>query len=484
MAMRDSRSDALAAEFDDELRSVARVRSVARGRLVLAIVGGIAIGAMLGSAIYAHLPGASAVIPALGTLVRTAVGIAVVMLVTLVPRQRLTIETATTVRVERRVTRLIAAVPFTMLLVLPELRYASSTIMAAVGMPLEGVGVGPFLIALAVHVVACALLPLRMREAFVPIVPFAVITVAGILLVDPPAVRIANALIASAVFVGATVPGALICMLREVRFRRATLAAALRDRYIELREDLDVARRIHDRLLPAPLPEGELDDGPIAVRYAYEPMREIGGDLLFLHRARSGAVHVIVLDVTGHGIAAALLVNRMHGELLRICGTDDDPSPARVLSSLNEYLLLTVARDAPRDSMYATAAAVRIDPEQPILRYASAAHPDLMVKDRTGSVRRLASTTCVVGAVPAECFDAPPESASFAAGDELLLYTDGLTETRSPTGVMWDIEGVAALLKGGEALTPDALLERLRRHRSASPQDDCLIVSVTRRGPL
>jgi serine phosphatase RsbU (regulator of sigma subunit) len=480
MDSRRLRSDALAADFDDELRTAARIRSVERARLVLAIVAAISIGAMLGSAIFAQIPGTSANIGLLGTLLRTALGLAVVTLVTLIPRRSLGPHLPPSIRIEHRVTWLIAVIPFTTLLLLPEFRHASSTIMAALGMPLEGVGVGPFLIALAVHVVACSLLPLRIREVFVPILPFAIVTVLAILLVDPPAVRAGNALTASAILVGAAVPGALICVLREIRFRQATLAAALRERYIELREDLDVARRIHDRLLPAQLPEGQLDDGPIAVRYAYEPMREIGGDLLFLHRAQNGAVHVIVLDVTGHGIAAALLVNRIHGELLRICGTDDDPSPERVLSSLNEYLLLTVARDAPRDCMFATAAVVRVDPDQPTLRYASAAHPDLMVVDRTGSVRRLASTACVVGALPVDCFDAAPESASFAPGDRLLVYTDGLTETRSPTGVMWDIEGVASLLRQGESWTPDSLLASLRMHRGASPQDDCLIVSVTR----
>ncbi|MBL9121619.1 MAG: serine/threonine-protein phosphatase [Phycisphaerae bacterium] len=469
------RSDSLAADFDLELRRLALIRSVQRGRLALAIIGCIGTGAMLTAAVFSHATPHPPGLKLPSTFVRLLIGLGCIALITFIPRWRMASGRAPTQasgwRIERHIVRLIALFPFVSLLLLPEFRLTSSALMSAIGFPLEGVGVAPFLLALAAHLVACLLLPLRVGEAVIPILPFSLVTVVAILIVDPVDVRVNNALLAFSILLGTAVPGALVCLFRELRFRRASLANAVRDRYLELREDLDVARRIHDRLLPEPI-----DDALFTVRFAYEPMREIGGDLLVLHRSRNGAVHIVVLDVTGHGIAAALLVNRLHGELLRITGSDDDPAPERVLTLLNDYLLLTTSRD----SMYATAAIVRLDPNSGSLRYASAAHPDLLVRSPDGRVHRLPSTACVLGALPGDCFEAAAETAPFGSDDRLLLYTDGLTETRSPSGAMWDIEGVAQRLGEPECQTPESFLAALRAHRDTSPQDDCIIVMAQR----
>lgn len=75
----------------------------------------------------------------------------------------------------------------------------------------------------------------------------------------------------------------------------------MRGRYVEMHRELVDARRIHESLFPAPTCEGN-----ISVRYAYEPMRQIGGDYLFckhtLAPAGNQRLNMVMLDVTGHGI--------------------------------------------------------------------------------------------------------------------------------------------------------------------------------------
>src|SRR6185295_15808135 len=98
--------------------------------------------------------------------------------------------------------------------------------------------------------------------------------------------------------------------------------------------------------------------------YVYEPMRQIGGDLLFVfppsHQHQDdgvGALSLVVLDVTGHGIAAALTVNRIVGELERLFIDDPDAPPGKALAVLNRYVFSTLSKH----DHYVTAICLRVD---------------------------------------------------------------------------------------------------------------------------
>jgi hypothetical protein len=466
---------ALAVEFDSELRDAERAHSLQQAKRCLVATAAFVGGSFLLAIVVSWQNDPDGTLTLLGTIVRFS--IATALLATLLGLayrrlQRLATPAegeASNARIEPRLAAALALIPFVCIPYTPELRLSAAALGELVGMPLTGIGLAPFFLTLVTHIIACSLLPFRWREALIPIVPFTTLSIIGILLVDPPAYKVGSATLVAAVAAGITLPGMAICLLRTIRFRRHSLENALRHRYIEIREDLDVARRIHDRLLPA-----ALHTGSIEVDFAYEPMRDIGGDLLFLHRSSSGAVHLALVDVTGHGIAAALLVNRIHGELQRIMGSADDPPPETTLDLLNDYLVLTSAGD----SIYATALVVRVAPDSESMRYASAAHPDLLVRSADGSIRRHSSTACMLGALPRDCFDASAEDARFAVGESLLLYTDGLTESRSAAGAMLEIDGVAAVLARTD--DPAEHLATLRRHRASQAQDDCMIVRVKR----
>ena len=102
------------------------------------------------------------------------------------------------------------------------------------------------------------------------------------------------------------------------------------------------------------MPAAARDDGPVRLNYVYEPMRQIGGDLLFVHpppdamRDGSGTFSAVILDVTGHGIAAALTVNRLVGELERLFSENAAASPGDVLRGLNRYVTVTLRASCTR----------------------------------------------------------------------------------------------------------------------------------------
>lgn len=283
--------------------------------------------------------------------------------------------------------------------------------------------------------------------------------------------------LASALFV---LPGVFISWYRASSRLRESQFYFLQRRYGEVRRELTDARRIHEAMFPAPSTTGE-----VRFTYRYQPMRQIGGDYLHVITcpAESGkepAVSVVVLDVTGHGIPAALTVNRLYGELARLYAEDPAIEPGHVLALLNRYVRLTMATHA----VYVTGLAVKVDPERNEMLYANAGHPPAFHIRADGSIDQLDSTTFLLGAVDDETFDSVMHTVRFAPGDRFIAYTDGATEARSSQGKMLGIAGMQGILSSSglqaEGGWPAALLSAVDRHRGGPPDDDTLVIEIYR----
>jgi sigma-B regulation protein RsbU (phosphoserine phosphatase) len=257
-------------------------------------------------------------------------------------------------------------------------------------------------------------------------------------------------------------------------------AAALRGRYAEMRRELVDARRIHEALFPLPV-----EEGPVRFRYVYEPMRQLGGDYLFARfvpspHGEQPAFNLLVFDVTGHGIAAALTVNRLHGELERLFAEEPYSGPGEILGALNRYVHLTLAGH----SVYVTALCCRIDPNRDVLEYASGGHPPAFVCTVDGRLEQLDSTALVLGAAAAGDFETEVHRQRFGPGDTLVAFTDGAMEARNGLGRHLGVVGLQRLLaslrvpKERECIR--AILEAVSRHRAGAPEDDVLVVEVHR----
>ena len=278
------------------------------------------------------------------------------------------------------------------------------------------------------------------------------------------------------------VPGMLVATLRHSQRTQKFKMRFFQTKYGDLRRELVDAKRIHESLFPEPI-----NQGPVVLTYSYEPARAIGGDFLFVHRTpaepgnpHGGSLTVAVIDVTGHGIPAALTVNRLHGELTRIFAEEPDASPGEVLRLLNRYVHLTLANH----SIYATGLCVRINPDGQTLDYASAGHPPAFVRGVNNTIEDLDSTAIVLGAAPADAFESGQRSVQFGPGDAFLAYTDGATEARNASGRMFRIEGLrGALVNSGSVASggwPAELRRQVEAFRSGAPEDDLLIVEARR----
>jgi hypothetical protein len=332
--------------------------------------------------------------------------------------------------------------------------------------------------ALMTHVIACACLPWTVVQAVRPVLAIAAVQLAADLLFRKAGIdaKIGFALVA--LLMG--VPGVVLCWLRYSRRVELFKISFFQQRYGEMRRELTDARKIHESLFPPPV-----SDGPVQFDYRYRPMRQIGGDYLYalFSRPEQGEgkrLNLVVMDVTGHGIPAALTVNRLHGELNRLFAEDPYIAPGEVLRLLNRYVYLTLADH----SVFCTALCVRIDPVAGKLEYASGGHPPAFLRAVDGTLHELSSTSFILGACPDNEFHPAQAETRFGPGDALIAYTDGAIEARDHVGAQFGIAGIRRILcspRPSKAGWAEALIQAVDAHRYGQVLDDTLVIEVYRR---
>ena len=206
----------------------------------------------------------------------------------------------------------------------------------------------------------------------------------------------------------------------------------LQSRLEEFGGELERARQIHDSMFPQPI------TGEVELEYTYDPLLGIGGDFLHVHtHEKTGQVILTILDVSGHGLAAALTVNRLFGELERICAENPDHvTPTLLMSGLNRYVHLVMSDY----SLYATAACVLLDPTNKTLNWSVAGHPPPLLRRQNATVEDLECTSVILGALKPELFDPDEQTTTFQFGDVVMLYTDGAFESRNAEGEFFGIK--------------------------------------------
>lgn len=337
------------------------------------------------------------------------------------------------------------------------------------------------------HFFACLFLPLTPRESIRPLVPLlalnAILTIAYVTFVlafrggSWGVALLGITMIAFSPVIG--MPGYFVIWWRDSRFREGFTNRVMRGRYNEMRRELVDARRIHESLFPR-----SVVDGPLHFRYAYEPMRQIGGDYLFsklahLEDGKHGLLNLVVLDVTGHGIPAALTVNRLHGELERIFAEHPAIGPHDLLHMLNRYVHLTLSSHW----VYVTALCIKVDSRAGTMEYASAGHPPAFLYTVDARLEELESTAMILGACGPDEFDAHARTLPFGPGDRIIAYTDGAFECRDRSGQQLRISGIRRLLARGPGDSkswPEAIIRAVADFRHGPPPDDTLVIEVAR----
>jgi GAF domain-containing protein len=271
--------------------------------------------------------------------------------------------------------------------------------------------------------------------------------------------------------VGDERPGACddAMLARMVAFGRAAAGAIANA--LDFQRERRVALALTRGFIPGPLPELDGFDAGLV----YEPSGHAagGGDLFGIWRLPSGAVAVLVGDVSGKGIEVAAI-----SAMVRFfveARTWDAANPADVMTQTNALL----RRRLPGTTFVPAVMAVI---EEATIRWCNAGHTPPVLLAGDGSVRELRGTGLPLGVDEQAAYTG--DQAPFGPDDVLFAATDGLTEARREGHQFGDERLRALLAEHGRALAPDALVHLLHREAEAwapALDDDVVILALRRR---
>jgi sigma-B regulation protein RsbU (phosphoserine phosphatase) len=240
-------------------------------------------------------------------------------------------------------------------------------------------------------------------------------------------------------------------------------------RLLTIESELETARQIQISILPERVPALPR----LRVAAAYHPMSAVAGDFYQFIELDDEHLGVLVADVSGHGVPAALIAVMMKTAVQSVMPCVH--SPGDVLQGLNRML----SGQAP--DQFVTAAYLFIDTQSYKARYSAAGHPPLLLS-RAGTLHRIESNGLVFGVMPQP--DYPVREISICPGDRLLLYTDGVIEPENSKGKPFGDSKLEQVVLGAKMCPPskltDRLLTEIRAWQPASmaQQDDITIIVI------
>lgn len=244
-----------------------------------------------------------------------------------------------------------------------------------------------------------------------------------------------------------------------------------------LEKELEIARKIQDSLLPKTFPDMEKYDAAAF----YKPAKEIGGDYYDVIQLGGGRFGIVVADVSGKGIPAALIMTMLSG-ILNIEARANTDS-VRVMTKLNNTLLTKVT-----GSMFATVFYAVLDVKNNSVEMVSAGHHEVLVYSAAlRTVGYYCPKGAAIGILQGEAFGKKLEKKLFSIepGDKLLFFTDGISDARAGSGERFGMERVRQLFQAnGEKACADVtanLLAGIEKFTGGQEQsDDIAVLSIGR----
>ncbi len=236
--------------------------------------------------------------------------------------------------------------------------------------------------------------------------------------------------------------------------------------------ELEIAAEIQESMLPTDLPQM----GGLAMAVSSTPASEVGGDFFDLVTVDDHHLTVVIGDVSGKGIPAAMLTT-VARTMLRVEAVRGDP-PHKIIQQANNVLY----RDLSRADSFVTVFVATIDTHDGTLTYASAGHtPSLLWRAETRKVEQLRATSLPLGIFDIQ--ESQSRTVEISPGDTLIFYTDGITEAQSPNNDLFGLNRLIYIIESRASDSPEQLQQYIQAEvakfrRDAAWKDDATMLII------
>jgi sigma-B regulation protein RsbU (phosphoserine phosphatase) len=239
------------------------------------------------------------------------------------------------------------------------------------------------------------------------------------------------------------------------------------EQLIEVHKELEIAQRIQAAILPRELPSSP----SVKMAAQYLAMTAVAGDFYDFLLPRENQIGILIADVSGHGVPAALIASMVKVAISAQLTNAADP--AQVLSGMNRVLC------GKMQGQFVSAAYLFLDMENGLLRYAAAGHPPLL-QDAGGAIESISENGMPLGLFAHAAYTAVERP--LLPKSRFLLYTDGLIEASNAADEFFGDERVRETLQHGKAFTPEQMatlcVERVTAWSGVPQQDDLTVIVV------
>ena len=236
-------------------------------------------------------------------------------------------------------------------------------------------------------------------------------------------------------------------------------------------KELELAKKIHKSLMPK-----SIKDDLVDIAVTYKPMFYMGGDYAKFHFVDKNKLIFVLADITGHGVSAALLVNRIHTEIERSIG--ESLEPGELLKSLDDF----INRDFGKMGIFLTAFCGLLDFSEKKLIYSNYGHPpQILLQSKENKIVLMNPQTFLMG-IGMEAGNVYNNDVAFEKGDRLILFTDGIIEAKGPEDEFFGRDRLENFAKDNVRLDVvefnNKLAEEVNRFQSGGQDDDIFLLTI------
>jgi serine phosphatase RsbU (regulator of sigma subunit) len=238
----------------------------------------------------------------------------------------------------------------------------------------------------------------------------------------------------------------IVYVIQWYMHQREALAKTVQRQRDDLLKDVELAAEVQRMFLPV----GKPAIPGLQIAGMMQPARGVGGDYYDYIPIDEHTIQIVIADVAGKGVPAALLMSATAAAMQLEAGHERDM--LEMLGRLN-----TGIHAVSDGEHFVTLLIVEIDSQKQTLQYVNCGHnPGFLFRPKTDTITRMNSSCFPIGIYPEELCEMT--SADLSPGDVLVLYTDGVTEAGNQLGEQFGLERLSATVRRGSSLSAEDLM--------------------------